>query len=67
MVEQVWVRVPGDVPTVPGLVLKWRKSAGELRALVTYEAEGRLVTEWVPTVALLPADGEPAAEDADGA
>lgn len=43
---------------MPGLVLKWRTDREE--ALVTYEIEGRVATEWVAAVRMRP---DPAADD----
>lgn len=44
---------------VPGLLLKWH-SSGE-QALVTYEIDGRVATEWLP-VAQIIAVSEPASD-----
>jgi hypothetical protein len=46
------VLVSRDGTAVPGLVLKWRKS--RQLALVTYEVDGRVATEWVPAEEVLP-------------
>lgn len=42
--RQVLVLLDGS--TVPGLLLKWRRDRTE--ALVTYEIDGRVETDWVP-------------------
>ena len=48
--QQVLVARDGD--SIPGLLLKWRKTGGH--ALVTYEIEGRVSTEWIPAEQVLP-------------
>lgn len=35
-----------DGSSVPGLLLKWRR--GQTEALVTYEVDGRVATDWIP-------------------
>jgi len=42
---------------VEGLVLDWRKVGAALQGLVTYEIQGRVVTDWVPAMSLAPLDG----------
>ncbi|WGX95353.1 hypothetical protein [Nocardioides sp. L-11A] len=54
MTEQVDVQITVDGPSVPGLVLKWDRSRA--RALVTYEADGRVHTQWVPADQVLAAE-----------
>jgi len=51
MTEQVHVQVTVDGPPVPGLVLKW--DSQRLKALVTYEDEGRVQTRWFPSAQVL--------------
>ncbi|MDQ6525517.1 hypothetical protein RB608_17990 [Nocardioides sp. LHD-245] len=51
MSEQVHVQVTADGPPVPGLVLKWDRDGA--RALVTYEADGHVRTQWVPAEQVL--------------
>lgn len=46
MPEHSQVLVQMDGSTIPGLVLKWRRERTE--ALVTYEVDGRVETQWVP-------------------
>ena len=41
---------------VEGLVLDWRKEGEILQGLVTYEIQGRVVTDWVPAMSLSPID-----------
>lgn len=62
MAERVCVSVRHADGPVDGLVLRWRKARGVLSALVTYELDGRIVTEWVPAMTLTPADDGPGAE-----
>jgi hypothetical protein len=45
MSEQVLVRVSVDSPPVPALVLKW--DSQRLKALVTYESDGHVQTQWL--------------------
>lgn len=54
------VLVVVDGTEVPGLLLKWGQT-GE-RALVTYEVDGRVATQWVPSDELLPTPDSPHAE-----
>lgn len=54
MSEQVHIQVAADRPPVPGLVLKWDRH--RLKALVTFEADGHVQTQWVPSEQLLPVD-----------
>ncbi|TQK70073.1 MULTISPECIES: hypothetical protein [unclassified Nocardioides] len=54
MSEQVEVQVSVDGPPVPGLVLKW--DSQRLKALVTYEAEGHVQTQWFPSEQVLQVD-----------
>jgi hypothetical protein len=51
MSEQVQVQVTLDAPPVPGLVLKW--DSQRLKALVTYEAEGHVHTQWLASEQVL--------------
>lgn len=46
--NQVVVLVDGS--NIPGLLLKWRR--GRTEALVTYEVNGRVETEWIPLAQL---------------
>ncbi|GAA1502124.1 hypothetical protein [Nocardioides humi] len=55
MSEQVHVHVSTDDPAVPGLVLKWDRL--RLKALVTYEADGHVHTQWFPAEQVRPAEG----------
>jgi hypothetical protein len=51
MSQQVQVQVTLDGPPVPGLVLKW--DSQRLKALVTYEAEGHVQTQWLASEQVL--------------
>jgi hypothetical protein len=53
------VLVTRDGTTVPGLILKWRKTGQQ--ALVTYEVDGRVATEWVRAEDVLPLTDPPRA------
>lgn len=48
--SQVLVQLPGS--TVPGLLLKWGRE--RLEALVTYELDGHVATQWVKADCVLP-------------
>ncbi|HWI44072.1 MAG TPA: hypothetical protein VNS81_10660 [Nocardioides sp.] len=48
--SQVLVQLEASV--VPGLLLKWGRE--HLKALVTYELDGRVSTEWITADCLLP-------------
>lgn len=48
--RQVMVQLEGT--EVPGLVMEWRREGQE--ALVTYEVDGRVVTETLPAERLVP-------------
>lgn len=54
MSEQVHVQVTVDDPPVPGLVLKWDNRRA--KALVTYESEGHVRTQWFTAEQLLLTD-----------
>ena len=54
MSEQVHVQATVDGPPVPGLVLKW--DSERLKALVTYESEGHVHTQWFPSDQVLQVD-----------
>jgi hypothetical protein len=49
-VSQVLVQLESSV--VPGLLLKWGRQ--RLEALVTYELDGHVATEWVQADCVLP-------------
>jgi len=53
MSEQVTIIVAADGPPIPGLVLKW--DSLRAKALVTYEADGRVHTQWFPAEQVTPA------------
>ncbi|MCR1782117.1 hypothetical protein KVF89_06195 [Nocardioides carbamazepini] len=52
MSDQASVHVTVDGSPVPGLVLKWDRHRAN--ALVTYEADGRVHTQWVPADQVVP-------------
>lgn len=51
---QVSVQVGVEGAPVPGLVLKWDRLRG--RALVTYEADGHVQTQWVSSDQVVPVE-----------
>lgn len=53
--QQVLVTLDGI--SVPGLLLKWR--TGRQRALVTYEFDGKVSTQWVPIEQVQPMPDPP--------
>ncbi|MDZ5619694.1 hypothetical protein SFC88_02590 [Nocardioides sp. HM23] len=56
-----------DLPTAPdqdhGLVLKWRRRGEILEGLVSREADGRVMTEWLPALLLSPEDSSTAPDN----
>ena len=56
----VWVQREGESSRLPGLALKLRRGGAE--ALVTFELDGRVVTEWLPAEALGPREETPPAD-----